>query len=202
MPNSGCAQDLANAPGTCIPQNMISQQSLSLLNFIPLPNVPCPTPATCPALNFHLQANLPSLSQRLNVNVTHQISVETQSGSELQPHQWNFTFSEQFPGHRGKHVHARAKLDDRPDAKLDEDLLHTSQLYFSRTRTLGLNEFSNLTGHQFPTHGIAGDFDLTDFSTMVCLSINLTDFTGLSSPNPSLSYRSQTYRWLWTAPNG
>ena len=41
MPNAGCLQDPANAPGTCIPTSMISPQALSLLNYIPLPNVPC-----------------------------------------------------------------------------------------------------------------------------------------------------------------
>ncbi len=29
--------------------------------------------------------------------------------------------------------------------------MHTSQLYFSRNRSLGLNEFSNLDGYQFAT---------------------------------------------------
>ena len=78
IPNTGCAQDAANTPGTCIPQNMLSPQALSLLNYIPLPNLPGQ------ALNFHLQANVPGLSNRLNVNVTHQL-VEIQPARELQP---------------------------------------------------------------------------------------------------------------------
>jgi len=40
------------------------------LNYIPLPNVPGQT------LNYHLQTNLPGLSNRLNVNITHQISAK------------------------------------------------------------------------------------------------------------------------------
>ena len=54
---------------------MISQQSLNLLNYIPLPNVTCPvTDVICQ--NFHLQTNLPGLSNRLNVNVTHQLTAK------------------------------------------------------------------------------------------------------------------------------
>ncbi len=47
----------------------------SLLNYVPLPNL-CPTPTTCPALDYHLQTNVPGVSNRLNVNVTHQISAK------------------------------------------------------------------------------------------------------------------------------
>ena len=70
--------------------------------------------------------------------------------------------------------------------------LHTSQFYFSRNRSLGLNEFSNVTdiSSQLGITGISPnpfDYGLP--------SINFTNFTGLSDPNFSLS-RSQTYRYV------
>ena len=70
--------------------------------------------------------------------------------------------------------------------------MHTSQLYFSRNRSLGLNEFSNVTdvSAQLGLTGISPnpfDYGLP--------SINFTNFTGLSDPNFSLA-RSQTYRYV------
>ena len=45
MTNAGCYQATPTSPlppaGTCIPTNMISSQSISLLSYIPLPNIPC-----------------------------------------------------------------------------------------------------------------------------------------------------------------
>jgi len=70
--------------------------------------------------------------------------------------------------------------------------LHTSQFYFSRNRSLGLNEFSNLTDISSQL-GIAGVSSIPfDYGLP---GINFTNFTGLSDPNPSLN-RSQTYRYV------
>lgn len=193
MPNSGCAQDAANAPGTCIPTSMISQQSLSLLNYIPLPNF---TPAI-PGQNFnyHLQTNLPGVSNRLNVNVTHQIS----SKLSLQV---NYNLSNatshslsSFPGIEGDTFTRGQSVMAGLTQNWTKTFMHTSQLYFSRTRTLGLNEFSNSAdvGAQLGITGISAnpfDYGLP--------SVNLTNFTGLSEPTPSLA-RSQTYRYVDSA---
>src|SRR5580704_1391255 len=44
MPNAGCYQATPASPlppaGTCIPTNLISQQTINLLNYIPAPNIP------------------------------------------------------------------------------------------------------------------------------------------------------------------
>jgi trimeric autotransporter adhesin len=189
MPNTGCAQDLANAPGTCIPTSMISQQSLSLLQYIPLPNLPGQT------LNFHLQTNLPSLSQRLNIHITHQISAKLSLAA-------NYNFSNgtshslsSFPGIEGNTFSRGQSVMVGLTQNWTKTFIHTSQLYFSRTRTLGLNEFSNLTdiSAQIGINGVSTvpfDYGLP--------SINFTNFTGLSDPNPSLA-RSQTYRYVDSA---
>src|SRR5258708_23814265 len=70
--------------------------------------------------------------------------------------------------------------------------LHTSQFYFSRNRSLVLNEFSNLTdiSSQLGITGISAnpfDYGLPQ--------IGFTNFTGLSDSTPSLN-RSQTYRYV------
>ena len=72
------------------------------------PNIPV-TSIAGQNFNYHLQTNLPGLSNRLNVNVTHQISVEAERAGELQPEQRHIALAEQFSGDRGKHVHARAE---------------------------------------------------------------------------------------------
>ena len=186
MPNAGCQQDLANAPGTCIPLNVISQQSLSLLNYIPLPNLPGQT------LNYHLQTNLPGLSNRLNVNVTHQISSKLSLRVNYNLSNGTSHSLSSFPGIEGNTSTRGQSVMIGLTQNLSKTFLHNSQLYFSRNRSLGLNQFSYLTDISAQL-GIAGvstvpfDYGLP--------SINLTNFTGLSSPNPSLN-RSQTYRYV------
>jgi trimeric autotransporter adhesin len=193
MPSAGCANP-ANAPGTCIPQSMISQQSLSLLNYIPLPNVTCPaTDVICQ--NFHLQTNLPGLSNRLNVNVTHQISAKLSLSVNYNLTNGTSHLLSSFPGIEGNTFTRGQILTLGLTQNWSKTFLHTSQLYYSRSRSLGLNEFSNLTdaSAQLGLTGISSspfDYGLP--------SIGFTNFTGLSNPNPSLN-RSQTYRYVDTA---
>jgi carboxypeptidase family protein len=192
MPNAGCAQDLANAPGTCIPQSMISQQSLALLNYIPLPNVPCNSDGTCPTQNYHLQTNIPALSQRLSVRITHQISSKLSLAVNYNISNGTSHSLSSFPGIEGNTFTRGQALTVSLTQNLTKTFIHTSQLYFSRSRTLGLNEFSYLTdiSSQLGISGISNtpfDYGLP--------SINLTNFTGLSDPTPSLA-RSQTYRYV------
>ncbi|MBZ5697398.1 MAG: carboxypeptidase regulatory-like domain-containing protein [Acidobacteriia bacterium] len=194
MPNAGCQQDLANAPGTCIPQSMISQQALGLLNYIPPPNVPCPTTPNmpCPTLNYHLQTNLPGLSNRLNVNVTHRISSKLSLQVNYNLSNGTSHFLNSFPGIQGNTFTRGQSVMIGLTQNWTKTFMHTSQFYFSRSRSLGLNEFSNLTD-------ISSQLGITGVSTAPfdygLPMINLTNFTSLSDPNPSLN-RSQTYRYV------
>jgi trimeric autotransporter adhesin len=186
MSNAGCGQDAASAPGTCVPTTRISQQSLSLLNYIPLPNLPGET------LNFHLQTRVPGVSNRLNVNVTHQISPKLSL-------QVNYNLSNStahtvnnFPGLEANTFGRGQSATVGLNQNWTKSFLHTSTLYFTRFRQLGLNEFSNVTdiSQQLGITGVSPqpfDFGLP--------LINLTNFTGLSDPTPYLS-RSQTYRYV------
>jgi hypothetical protein len=132
------------------------------------------------------------LSNRLNVNVTHQIS----SKLSLQV---NYNLSNatshslsSFPGIEGNTFTRGQSVMIGLTQNWTKTFTHTSQLYFSRNRSLGLNEFSDLTdiGAQLGLAGISTapfDFGLP--------SIGFTNFTGLSDPNFYLA-RSQTYRYV------
>ena len=193
MTDSGCAQSgsILPAAGACIPTNRISQQAQSLLSYIPLPNIPL-TNVAGQNFNYHLQTNLPALSNRLNVNVTHRISAKLSL-------QVNYNLSNatshslsNFPGIEGSVFTRGQSVMIGLTQNWTKTFMHTSQFYFSRNRSLGLNQFSNLSDISAQL-GIAGisaspfDFGLP--------SINFTNFTGLSNPNPSLN-RNQTYRYV------
>ncbi|HLJ24610.1 MAG TPA: TonB-dependent receptor [Candidatus Acidoferrales bacterium] len=205
MTNAGCFQATPSSPlppaGTCIPTNLISPQSASLLSYIPLPNLPT-TNIAGQNFNYHLQTNVPSVGNRLNVNVTHQIS------SKLS-FQVNYNLSNatshsisSFPGIEGNGYTRGQSATVGLTQNWTKTFMHTSQLYFSRTRTLGTNEFTNLTdisatlgctGSISPTCGIQGiSANPNDYGLP---SINFTNFTGLNDPNFSLA-RSQTYRYV------
>lgn len=188
MPNAGCLQDAANAAGTCIPQGMINQTALNLLNYVPSPNLPGR------ALNFHLQTNLPGLSNRLNVNLNHQISSKLSllvnyNLSNAISHSLN-----SFPGVEGNTSSRGQSVMLGLIQNYSRSFLHMSQFYFSRNRILGLNEFSNLTdiSSQLGVTGVSSspfDFGLPQ--------INFTNLSGLNDPIPSRN-RSQTYRYVDT----
>ena len=195
MTNAGCFQATPSSPlppaGTCIPTNLISQQAINLLNYIPMPNIPV-TNVAGQNFNYHLQTNLPGLSNRLNVNVTHQISSKLSlqvnyNLSDATSHSLN-----SFPGIEGNTFTRGQSVMIGLTQNWTKTFMHTSQLYFSRNRSLGLNEFSNVTdiSSQLGLTGISPnplDFGLP--------SISFTNFTGLSDPNFSLA-RSQTYRYV------
>jgi len=158
----------------------------NLLNFFPAENLPGQR------LNFHLQSNVPGLSNRLNVNVTHQISSKLSlqvnyNLSDATSHSLN-----NFPGIEGNAFTRGQSAMVGLTQNWTKTFLHTSQLYFSRNRSLGLNEFSYLTD-------ISSQLGVTGISTAPfdygLPTINFTNFTGLSDPNFSLS-RSQTYRYV------
>jgi hypothetical protein len=195
MPNAGCFQATPSSPlppaGSCIPTNLISQQSINLLSYIPLPNIPL-TNVAGQNFNFHLQTNVPGISNRLNVNVTHQIS----SKLSLQV---NYNLSDatshtvnSFPGIEGNTFTRGQSVMIGLTQNWTKTFVHTSQFYFSRSRSLGLNEFSGVTD-------VSSELGLTGISTNPAdfglPSINFTNFTGISDPNYSLA-RSQTYRYV------
>jgi hypothetical protein len=195
MTNTGCYQATPSSPlppaGTCIPTSMISSQAINLLNYIPLPNIPV-TSVAGQNFNYHLQTNVPGVSNRLNVNVTHQLTSKLSLAvnynlSDATSHSLN-----SFPGIEGNTFTRGQSVMIGLTQNWTKAFMHTSQLYFTRSRSLGLNEFSDVTdiGAQLGLTGISPnpfDYGLP--------SIGFTNFTGLSDPNFSLA-RSQTYRYV------
>ena len=201
MTNVGCntnPQNLNPNPnpnpppvGTCIPTNLITQQAIKLLGYIPMPNIPV-TSVAGRSFNYHLQTNLPGLSNRLNVNVTHQLN----SKLSLQV---NYNLSDgtshslnSFPGIEGTIFSRGQTALIGLTQNWTKTFMHTSQLTFSRSRSLGQNEFSNLTD-------ISAQLGITGISTAPfdygLPTIGFTNFTGLSDSLFSRA-RSQTYRYV------
>lgn len=161
--------------------------ALSLLSYIPAENLPGER------LNYHLQTNVPGVSNRLNVNVTHQISEKISL-------QVNYNLSDStshslsnFPGIEGNSYNrGQSAMIGLTQTWAKSSLVHSSQFYFSRNRTLGTNEFTNVAD-------IASQLGITGISSASyeygLPSIAFTNFTGLSDPNFSLA-RSQTYRYV------
>ncbi|HEX4645845.1 MAG TPA: hypothetical protein VH598_09570, partial [Verrucomicrobiae bacterium] len=118
-----------------------SPTALALLKYFP-----AETPSLIgQAQNYHLQTNLPGLSDRVIVNVTHQLS----SKLSLQAN-YNITWGtshslSSFPGIEGDSYTRGQSLTIGLTQNYTKTFMHTSQLYFSRNRTLGQNEFSNVT---------------------------------------------------------
>ncbi len=152
MTNSGCYQATPGSPlppaGTCVPTNLISQQAISLLNYVPLPNLPA-TSIGGQNFNYHLQTNVPGVSNRLNVNVTHQLT----SKLSLQV---NYNLSNatshslsQLSGAGRQYSDARAKRDGWADAKLDQDIpAYVAILFFAQSHS-GPERIFQSDGHQF-----------------------------------------------------
>jgi hypothetical protein len=195
MTNAGCFQATSSSPlppaGTCIPTNLISTHAINLLAYIPMPNIPV-TSVAGQNFNYHLQTNLPGLSNRLNVNVTHQLSSKLSLAV-------NYNFSDaashslsSFPGIEGNTFTRGQSAMIGLTQNWTKTFMHTSQLYFSRNRSLGLNEFSDLAD-------VSSQLGLTGTSPNPLdyglPYISFTNFTGLSDPIFYLA-RSQTYRYV------
>lgn len=209
LTNAGCFQATPSSPlpaaGTCIPTSMLSPVALSLLNYIPLPNIPS-TAIGGQNFNYHLQTNLPGIGNRLNINVTHQISSKLSLQVTYNLANATANSLSSFPG-------IAANLFTRGQSVMigltqnwTKTFLHTSQFYFTRNRALSLNEFSNLNNVGAtlgcPAQQPATSCGIQGISTQPfdygLPYLNFTNFTGLNDPIFYLA-RSQTYRYVDTA---
>ncbi len=195
MTNAGCYQATPSSPlppvGTCIPTNMISSQAQALLNYIPLPNIPA-TSIAGQNFNYHLQTNVPGVSNRLNVTVTHQISSKLSLQVNYNLSNGTTHVINSFPDIESNGYSRGQSVMIGLTQNYTKTFIHTSQLYFSRQRTLGTNGFTGVTD-------IASQLGLTGISTAPydfgLPSIGFTNFSGINDPVFSLA-RSQTYRYV------
>ena len=172
----------------------ISQQAIDLLNYVPMPNIPV-TNVAGQNFNYHLQTNLPGLSNRLNVNVSHQISSKLSLQVNYNLSNGTSHSLSSFPGIEGNSFTRGQSLMLGLTQNWTRTFMHTSQLYFSRSRSLGLNEFSNVTD-------VGAVLGLTGISTNPfdygLPQVSFTNFTGLSDPEslaesqPDLALRGQS----------
>ena len=195
MTNAGCYQATPSSPlppaGTCIPTSLISTQAINLLAYMPMPNIPV-TSVAGQNFNYHLQTNLPGLSNRLNVNVTHQLTSKLSLAVNYNLSDATSHSLSSFPGIEGNTFTRGQSVMIGLTQNWTKTFMHTSQLYFSRNRALGLNEFSDLTDIS-PQLGITGTSpNPLDYGLPY---ISFTNFTGLSDPVFYLA-RSQTYRYV------
>ena len=188
----GCPQACSILPATPSSYTPGEKTAQSILGYYPLPNVPCNSSGVCPTLNYQLQTNLPGLSNRLNINVTHQISSKLSLAVNYNLTNGTSHSLSSFPGIEGNTFTRGQSVSITLTQNWTKTFMHTSQLNFSRSRSLGQNEFSNL-------ENISSQLGITGISSSPfdygLPSISFTDFTGLGDPNPSLS-RSQTYRYV------
>jgi hypothetical protein len=170
---------------------MTSSQAQALLNYIPLPNIPA-TSIAGQNFNYHLQTNVPGVSNRLNVNVTHQISSKLSLQVNYNLSNGTTHVINSFPDIESNGYSRGQSVMIGLTQNYTKTFIHTSQLYFSRQRTLGTNGFTGVTD-------IASQLGLTGISTAPydfgLPSIGFTNFSGINDPVFSLA-RSQTYRYV------
>ena len=198
--NGTCPSGVA---GSCIPSSFFSSNSAvtGLLNYLPPPNLQAPAncsgaivPQAC-TFNYLLQTNVPGLSNRINVNVTHAISqkLSTQVSYNLSD---GHSHSLSLPGLESNVSSRGQSVTLGLTQFYSKTFLNDSRIFFSRNRTASSNQFAADGVDAAALLGVTGVSTLPfDYGLP---QVSLTNFTGLSDPNPSLN-RSQTYRFVDTA---
>jgi hypothetical protein len=157
-----------------------------LLKFVPAPNLPGLTD------NFEFQTLLPSATDRFNARVTHTISPKLSASvvynlSDSHSHSYN-----DFPSLEGNSDTLGQSAQVGLTQNWSKEMINSSTLYFTRSRSQSLNLFSN-TDDAAAALGIGGVS--TDPLFYGLPTIGLTNFTSVSTPAPSLQ-RSQTWRFV------
>lgn len=198
--NGTCPSGVA---GSCIPSSFFSGNAAvaGLLNYLPAPNLQAPAncsgaivPQAC-TFNYLLQTNVPGLSNRINVNITHAISPKfsTQVSYNLSN---GHSHSLSLPGLESNVSSRGQSVTLGLTQFYSKTFLNDSRVFFSRNRSASSNQFAADGVDAAAQLGVTGVSTLPfDFGLP---QISLTNFTGLSDPNPSLN-RSQTYRFVDTA---
>lgn len=169
----------------------INSAAAGLLDFVPLPNVPCPG-GVCPTVqNYHLQATTPLNSDNVNFHILHTINSK-----------WNLNGGYNLSSQR------ISTLGNFPDIKGTESTLgqgvilglsHNWSPQFVESYHLNWNRnrAKILSSNSF-VNDVAGDLGINGVSEQPINfgipAINFTDFSGLNDPVPSL-VRNETLRF-------
>jgi len=166
--------------------SLINPIATALLQYVPQANLPGLTD------NFEFQTLVPSATERFNARVNHTISkklsaLATYSLSDTHSHSFN-----DFPSLEANQDTLGQSAQIGLTQNWTKSLINSSNLYFTRSRSQTLNLFSN-ADDAAATLGITGISTTPLFYGLP--AIGFTNFTGISTPSPSLQ-RSQTWRFV------
>lgn len=172
--------------GCQVPSGMIDNAAQSLLNFIPLPNIPGQS-----VQNYVLQTTTPLNTDLINIHVLHTINAKFSLNV-------GYNFNSQRENTLGNFADIAGRESTRSQ-NVDLSLIHNwsshfienSHLNWSRNRAqvLSDNAFINNVVGDLGIQGVSTD--PVDFGIP---QIGLTSFSGLNDPVPSL-LRNQTLRF-------
>ena len=173
--------------GSQIPPELISPISTALLKqYVPLPNLPGTTP------NYQFETVVPAISELFNIRVIQTISpkINLTAGYSLNDsHSHSFN---SFPTLEGNSNSLGQSVTLGLTENLTKTLIHTSTLYFTRSRSQSTNLFTDVN-NVAATLGISGvSTNPMDYGLP---AISLANFTGITTPTPSLT-RNQTWRFV------
>jgi hypothetical protein len=178
------AQFSYNGIPNVIPPTSINPASQSLLNYIPLPNLPAAIQ------NFHLQESLPTASDRFMGHIGHQISAKDSLNGMYFFNSSRSHSVTNFPDLTSATSVRSQNMNLAEIHTLGPTTINTLTVNFNRQRTSLLNAFAY-------RQDIAGDLGITGISTSPIdwglPMTQFTNFTGLDDVIPSLT-RNQTLR--------
>ncbi len=167
-----------------IPPASINQASQSLLNYIPLPNVPGAVQ------NFHLQESLPTANDRIMGRIGQQISAKDSINGMYFFNSARSNSVSSFPDLTSSTSVRGQNLNLSEIHTLGPRTLNILTANFNRQRTSTLNAYAY-------KQDIAGDLGIQGIATSPIdwglPTTQFTNFTGLNDVLPSLA-RNQTFR--------
>ena len=174
------------AVGCQLPSSSLNPAALGLLQFIPEPNLPGAVE------NFHLQTQVPTQQDRLNVRVLHSISQKLNARVIYGFSQSTNHAFQSFPDFESDVATRGQSVTVGLTQNLSRTWINDSQLIFSRNRVQTLDNFA-FTDPVSQELGIAGVSSAPIDYGPPQLSFN--NFTRAAPAVPSL-VRNQTYRFV------
>lgn len=188
-PVTGCPAGMAMGSQLVSPTtgaSLINPIATALLKFVPQANLPGLTD------NFEFQTLLPSATDRFNARVNHTISPKLSLNVVYNLSDTHSHSFDDFPSLEGNTDTLGQSVQLGLTQNLTKELINSSNLYFTRSRSQSLNLFSD-TDDAAATLGITGISTTPLFYGLP--SISFTNFTGITTPPASLQ-RSQTWRFV------
>jgi len=167
--------------------SLVNPIAAALLQYYPMP-----TCLTCATENYQLETVVPAHSEIFNIRLIQTISPKINLSvsyglNDSHSHSFNG-----FPALEGNTNSLGQTASVGLTENLTKALIHSSTLYFSRSRSQSENLFTNVNDAA-ATLGITGvSTNPMDYGLP---AIGLANFTGIATPAPSLT-RNQTWRFV------